>query len=98
MGNGFPDLVVGIPTHAGASVNILVEVKDGNKVPSARKLTKHEQKFFDLWRGQVSIVQCAEDAIDLVLYVQKGGLFYGKGFRVPKSKCRRDVDHAIDDN
>ena len=52
VGAGFPDLVVG---YRGR--NYLVEVKDGEKRPSARALTEDEQKFFDTWKGQVMIVE-----------------------------------------
>lgn len=52
LGGGFPDLVLG--KHGK---NYLVEVKDGSKSPSARKLTAPEQKFFDEWRGQVCVVE-----------------------------------------
>ena len=40
FGGGFPDLVVG---YQGRWV--LLEVKDGAKPPSARKLTKDQEKF-----------------------------------------------------
>lgn len=44
-----------------------MEVKDGQKVPSARKLTPAEQKFFEEWRGGiVAIVNSVDEAIDLL--------------------------------
>ena len=62
QGNGFPALLVGF-----RGVTILMEVKDGQKVPSARKLTPAEQKFFDEWRGGiVAIVNSVDEAIDLL--------------------------------
>jgi hypothetical protein len=33
-----------------------MEVKDGDKVPSARKLTEAEQKFFNEWEGGLLVV------------------------------------------
>ena len=42
QGDGIPDLLVGYNGYT-----ILMEVKDGQKVPSARKLTDAEQEFFD---------------------------------------------------
>jgi Holliday junction resolvase len=63
VGGGFPDLVVG---KAGRLV--LVEIKDGAKKPSARRLTKAEalfwQKFGEagVW---VEIVESLEDATTL---------------------------------
>ena len=62
QGNGLPDLLVGF-----RGVTILMEVKDGRKVPSARRLTPAEQKFFDEWRGGiVAIVNSVDEAIDLL--------------------------------
>lgn len=62
QGNGLPDLLVGF-----RGVTILMEVKDGQKAPSARKLTPAEQKFFDEWRGGiVAIVNSVDEAIALL--------------------------------
>lgn len=46
FGKGFPDLVVG---YQGRFV--LLEVKDGDKPPSAQKLTKDQEKFHAEWTG-----------------------------------------------
>jgi hypothetical protein len=46
FGQGFPDLIVG---YQGRFV--LLEVKDGSKPPSARKLTADQQKFHAEWTG-----------------------------------------------
>jgi len=51
QGDGIPDLLVGYKGYT-----ILMEVKDGDKVPSARKLTEAEQKFFDEWTGGMLVV------------------------------------------
>lgn len=51
QGDGIPDLLV-----AYKGFTILMEVKDGNKPPSARKLTEAEQKFFDEWTGGMLVV------------------------------------------
>ena len=61
IGNGFPDLVVG-----WKGVTLLVEVKDGSKPPSKRKLTPDEQEWHGAWRGQVAIVETVEDAVQLL--------------------------------
>jgi len=61
LGGGFPDMVVAI-----SGVNVLVEVKDGDKPPSARRLTKDEQEFRDGWGGPYEIVETIEDAHRLV--------------------------------
>jgi hypothetical protein len=44
-----------------------MEVKDGDKVPSARKLTEAEQKFFDDWRGgMLAVVNSVEEALEIL--------------------------------
>ena len=45
VGGGFPDYVIGF-----MGVIHLVEVKDGKKPPSKRKLTPDEKKFHARWR------------------------------------------------
>lgn len=67
VGDGFPDLVVG---HNG--VNHLLEVKDGKKPPSARGLTADESKWHIEWRGVVNIVYSIDDALRVVLAMDKG--------------------------
>ena len=52
LGQGFPDLVV-----AKGGINVLVEVKDGSKPPSARKLSEDEKKFMEAWRGRYRIIE-----------------------------------------
>lgn len=41
----------------------LIEVKDGSKAPSARKLTESEQALMDTWKGPKPVV--VEDLIDV---------------------------------
>lgn len=64
LGDGRPDLLVG---YRGQ--NFLLEVKDGRKPPSARKLTPKEQTFFETWRGSVHIVYSEIDAVTLVNHI-----------------------------
>jgi hypothetical protein len=60
QGDGIPDLLVGYK-----GFTILMEVKDGQKVPSARKLTPAEQKFFDDWQGgMLVIVNSVDEALE----------------------------------
>lgn len=59
VGSGFPDIVV----RCGDIVR-LVEIKDGAKPPSARKLTKPEAKFHETW--PVHIVETNADVVWLV--------------------------------
>jgi hypothetical protein len=61
LGQGAPDILVG---YRGR--NYLMEIKDGNKPPSRRRLTDDERIFFDGWLGQVAIVENEQQAIDIV--------------------------------
>jgi hypothetical protein len=61
IGCGFVDLVVGFRGQ-----NFLLEIKDGAKVPSKRKLTDDETTWHLLWRGQAHIVESVRDALDVV--------------------------------
>ena len=62
QGEGIPDLLVGFRGET-----MLMEVKDGNKPPSARTLTDAEKKFFDDWRGGLLvIVESVEGALKML--------------------------------
>jgi hypothetical protein len=62
QGEGIPDLLVGFRGET-----ILLEVKDGNKPPSARALTPAEKKFFDEWEGGLCmVVKSVEDALEML--------------------------------
>jgi hypothetical protein len=52
VGGGIPDLLV-----ATTGCNMLVEVKDGKKPPSAQKLTPDQIKFHDEWKGPKATVK-----------------------------------------
>ncbi len=67
VGNGFPDIVVG---YRGQ--NYLIEIKDGAKPPSKRKLTHDEQEWHDLWRGTVHIANSIDEALAII-----GATYYG---------------------
>jgi hypothetical protein len=41
----------------------LFEVKDPNKVPSKRKLTKAQLSFRETWRGHYTKIETSEDAM-----------------------------------
>jgi hypothetical protein len=62
QGGGIPDLLVGYRGHT-----VLMEVKDGQKPPSARALTEPEQKFFDEWTGgMLVIVNNVDEALEIL--------------------------------
>ena len=50
----------------------LVEIKDGNKPPSARKITKAGQKARDGWEGPYLVVTSPEDAEQQLHELEKG--------------------------
>lgn len=59
VGQGVPDLLVGFQGKT-----ILMEIKDGEKPPSARRLTEQQLKWHGAWRGgPVAIV----DGVDAAL-------------------------------
>lgn len=60
LGGGFPDLVVRAYDRV-----LLVEVKDGSKPPSARRLTP-DQVAFQQRGWVVHVVTCLDDVIALV--------------------------------
>lgn len=61
VGGGFPDLVIGFRGQS-----FLLEVKDGAKPPSARRLTPDEQAWHAAWRGQVAVVCSVAEALEVV--------------------------------
>ena len=58
VGKGVPDLLV-----CARGETLLVEVKDGSKPPSKRKLTDAQVDFHRDWRGRIETVTSAEDAL-----------------------------------
>jgi hypothetical protein len=44
-------------------ITFVIEIKDGTKPPSARKLTDGEQVFKDGWRGHYAIITSIGDAL-----------------------------------
>ena len=61
VGRGCPDLLVGWRKR-----NVILEVKDGQKFPSQRKLTIAEEEWQRGWRGQVNTVHSLEEAIGVL--------------------------------
>lgn len=51
LGRGAPDAAVG-----WAGLTSLIEIKDGKKPKSARKLTEDQEKFWETWKGGVRLI------------------------------------------
>lgn len=64
--HGVPDLVVAMPRWLSRRILVWVEIKDGSKPPSQRKLTPDEQKFHDHWENCVYIINSEDEAEFLV--------------------------------
>ncbi len=62
LGKGFPDIAVGF-----RGVNVMLEVKDGDKPPSARALSADEADFHATWPGQIEVVNSPEEAVLAVI-------------------------------
>lgn len=67
VGKGCPDLLVTPPTFPECRMAVLMEIKDGCKVRSARKLTKAQEKFHREWKGWIYTVTSVEEALSVVL-------------------------------
>lgn len=63
---GIGDLIIGV-----AGVTALIEVKDGSKSPSRRRLTPAEATIHTTWRGRIDIIETVDDAIRLVSTIRK---------------------------
>jgi len=61
IGRGFPDAVIGY-----RGLNFLIEIKDGTLPPFRKRLTEQEQGFFDLWRGQVCVIENVDEVLRMI--------------------------------
>ena len=66
VGQGVPDLLVGFQGKT-----LLMEVKDGRKPPSARRLTEDQLKWHGAWRGGPVAIVDGPDAALRMLGVMK---------------------------
>lgn len=73
-GQASVDLVV-----AARGVTDLVEVKDGSKPPSERRLTTKEQDFHDAWPARVWIVMNQEDVYAHIQDMQRRAMWLADG-------------------
>ena len=62
VGRGCPDLLV---TDTGKQT-FLMEVKDGQKPPSARMLTPDQVEFHASWRARIVVVTSVREAMEAV--------------------------------
>jgi len=69
IGDGCPDILIG-----KFKKNWLVEIKDGRRIPSQKRLTEDEKDFHEKWRGVVFVIESVEQAIALA---KKLGELYG---------------------
>lgn len=61
LGKGFPDFIVGYK-----GFNYMIELKDGSKTPSKRKLTEDEVEFHNRWKGQISVCNSFDEVFKLI--------------------------------
>ena len=61
VGQGCPDLAVGY-----AGVTYMIEIKDGAKPPSERRLTSHQIEWHESWRGHVAVAETVKDALTII--------------------------------
>jgi len=72
VGNGCPDLLIGIPTVRKLA---FCEIKDGNKSPCERNLTPAQVEWHREWSGYpVHIVESVSDALAIVAAIKRGEL------------------------
>ena len=60
-GQGFPDIVTGFRGQ-----NYLIEIKDGKKPPSKRKLTPDQVSFHNQWKGQIAVAKSLTEAFKII--------------------------------
>ena len=65
-GKGVPDLLVGFQGKT-----LLMEIKDGRKAPSERRLTEDQLKWHGAWRGGPLAIVDSPDAALRILGVMK---------------------------
>lgn len=61
LGDGFVDIIVGKDNF-----NYMIELKDGNKKPSAQKLTPKEEEFRERWKGQYTVCNSFDEVYNLI--------------------------------
>ena len=59
LGGGIPDLLIFSPRRG----YVLLEVKDGSRIPSQRRLTEDQKEFHAAWLGPISVVTSVKEAL-----------------------------------
>jgi len=70
LGGGFPDILVSF-----GHVTVLVEIKDGEKPPSKRKLTTDEQVFRNRTLAWYEVIESIPQAFSLAKKIRKVASF-----------------------
>lgn len=63
LGRGVPDLLI---WHPAAGGYLLLELKDGSKPPSARRLTRDQEDWLAAWPGRVEVVTTVSEALRVI--------------------------------
>ena len=66
IGKGCPDLLIGWRGR-----NYLIEIKDGRKPPSQRKLTDLEVTWHKQWYGQIHVIETLSALHDWLLHLDR---------------------------
>ena len=62
VGGGVPDLLVG-----WRGLNLLIEVKDGSRIPSQQKLTPDQERWHEAWSGHpVYVVRSVDETMEVL--------------------------------
>lgn len=61
VGHGMVDIILGY-----RGFNYMIEIKDGAKQPSQKKLTPDEVEFHRTWPGQICIAENFDDILKLI--------------------------------
>ena len=77
----------------------LVEVKDGKKKPSDRKLTPDEEEFHREWLGSIAVIESIDDVLEFdgkVIH-EGSGFTVGaiKGQRAGKPVCQAEITYRM---
>ena len=68
VGGGIPDILVYFKR------TFLLEIKDGQKPPSARKLTEDQIVFHAWWGGELHVVSSIKEAIEAAYVYNQGDI------------------------